>query len=194
MIENLNGFQITFWICAISGSLFFLINTIISFTSGLDNSTDISSHEISHDGIDGSDASFHLISLTSLTGFVMMFGWTGLAALEQAQLNAGISFLIAGLAGFITMYITALLFKSARKLISSGSVFEIENSVGKKGTVYAKIPKGGKGQIQVILADMTREIDAVSEDSEEIESNKSVEVVKVLDNTTVVVKICKGEN
>jgi hypothetical protein len=51
--------------------------------SGVDTDLDIVSHHTTHAGIDSPDAAVQLISLTSLTGFVMMFGWIGLTCYEQ---------------------------------------------------------------------------------------------------------------
>lgn len=188
MVENLNAYQMTFWFCALCGTGFFLINTVMSMISGVDTDLDIVSHHTTHEGIDSPDAAFQLISLTSLTGFVMMFGWIGLTCYEQFHLDPLMTFLCALSAGFITMYLTAKIFQSAKRLASNGSVFDISQALGKVAVVYARIPVDGKGQIQIAISSLTHELDALSSDNVVIESNTHVEVLRILDNTTVIVK------
>ena len=86
------------------------------------------------------------------------------------------------------MYLTAWMFSKAKKLVSSGSVFDINQALGKTATVYAKIPAQGKGQIQIVVADLTHEIDAISDNSTEIETNSSVRITAVIDQSTVKVQ------
>jgi hypothetical protein len=188
MVENLNAYQMTFWFCALCGTGFFLINTVMSMISGVDTDLDIVSHHTTHEGIDSPDAAFQLISLTSLTGFVMMFGWIGLTCYEQFHLDPLMTFLCALSAGFITMYLTAKIFQSAKRLASNGSVFDISQALGKVAVVYARIPVDGKGQIQIAISSLTHELDAISSDNVVIESNTHVEVIRILDNATVIVK------
>ena len=188
MVENLNAFQMTFWFCALCGTGFFLINTVLSMVSGVDTDLDIGSHHTTHEGIGSPDAAFQLISLTSLTGFVMMFGWIGLTSYEQFHLDPLLTFLCALSAGFITMFLTAKIFQSAKRLASNGSVFDISQALGKVAVVYARIPVDGKGQIQIAISSLTHELDALSSDNVVIESNTHVEVLRILDNTTVIVK------
>ena len=188
MFNNLDTYQITFWFCALFGTGFFILNTVASFLGGTDSGLDIASHQVSHEGISGTDAAFQLISLTSLTGFIMMFGWMGLAGYEQMKLGIPLAILIALIAGCGTMYLTAWMFSKAKKLVSSGSVFDINQALGKTATVYAKIPAQGKGQIQIVVADLTHEIDAISDNSTEIETNSSVRITAVIDQSTVKVQ------
>ena len=54
--------------------------------------------------------------------------------------------------------------------------------------MYARIPVDGKGQIQIAISSLTHELDALSSDNVVIESNTHVEVLRILDNTTVIVK------
>jgi membrane protein implicated in regulation of membrane protease activity len=86
------------------------------------------------------------------------------------------------------MLITAYLFKLARKLVSKGSVFSVDQVVGKRGTVYQRISADGRGKINVELNDSTREIEAIAEDKQDIDSFQTVEVVRVVDQRTVAVK------
>jgi hypothetical protein len=117
----------------------------------------------------------------------MMFGWVGLTCKHEFGLSILATSLIAFLGGLIAIFATALIFKSAKKLRSSGSVFRIEDAVGKQAVVYQRIPKGGVGKISLSLNEMTYEIDAMSHQNEELPSFISVQVLKKSDDKTVIV-------
>jgi len=80
------------------------------------------------------------------------------------------------------------LFNAARKLVSLGARFAIEDTIGMTASVYQRIPPDGRGMIQVAIDGMTREIEALSEDKVELESFQAVKVVRVVDHMTVTVK------
>lgn len=188
MLEGMDSYEIAFWVCAIAGTTLFFLKSLLLIVGGMDHELDIDSNEIAQDGLDSSDAAFKLLSINSITGFFMMFGWVGLACYVQAELIPILSLFGGTIAGLITMYLTAKLFQGARHLISNGSQFIIENTVGKTGSVYQEIPENGSGKIQITVDGITREIDAISADNQSINSFTTIEVVSVLNPTTVAVK------
>ena len=163
-----------FWFCALAGSGLFLIQFILIFF-GID-----SDH-------DGSFQDFKWLSKQALTGFLMMFGWIGLACKRELGFSAAGAAGIGVVAGMFAMLITGMIFKLARKLRSSGTVFRIEEAVGKEGSVYQRIPKDGIGKITISLGEMTHEIDAVSLSGEEVSSFSPVQIIKKMDERTVIV-------
>lgn len=175
-----------FWIFALAGTIFFVLRTILIFI-GADVEGDM-------EGIDAdmdthSDAAFDFISINTLTAFIMMFGWGGLTAYVQYKLSPTISILIGTVCGVATMFITAWIFASAKKLTSKGTVFKIEDTVGLNASVYQRIPASGTGKVNITLpGGILRELDAVSEDKVEIDSFKTVKVVNKIDNRTVSVR------
>lgn len=177
-----------FWVCAIFGSLFFIVRIILmllgnDFDSNIDD-LDHGQHMSTH-----SDAAFQLISINSLTAFIMMFGWGGLAAYIQYSLGNALSIIIATGSGFIAMFIIALLFKLAAGLTSKGAQFNIEDTVGLNASVYQRIPATGSGKVNVSMpGGILKELDAVSEDKVQIDSFKPVKVVKIVDNKTISVR------
>lgn len=146
--------------------------------------------DIEHGGEDihHQTGSFKLLTLHSLSGFFMMFGWVGLACTQQLQCNEYVAIGYALLAGFFTMMLTAFIFTWSRMLVSSGARFSIEQTVGLVGTVYQYIPGDGIGKIQVIVDGVTRELLARSCDGTDIESFLVVRIVSVLDYETVIVQ------
>lgn len=138
-----------------------------------------------------SDDAFQFLSLNTLVGFLMMFGWGGLAASRQHFYSAPISLIVAFCSGALFVWVTRILFKNAKKLVSSGTRFDIQKTVGCQGRVYQSIRENKRGVIQVISDNFTRELDALSIDNREIESFQAVEVIKVIDSKTVMVKRIK---
>ena len=196
LLQNATPLEWFFWFCALAGTVFFVLRVILmlvggAMESGMDADVGADTHiEMSHSAHDGtvSDTHFEFISVNSITAFFMMFGWVGLTCYKQFLLNGGLSVVIGFLAGVGCMLITAYLFRLARKLVSKGSMFSVDQAVGQRGTVYQQIPADGRGKINVVLNDTTREIEAVAEDQKEINSFQTIEVVRVVDQRTVAVR------
>ncbi len=165
-----------FWFCALAGSGMFLIQFLLYF-SGAD-ADDVDDHSAQH---------FKWLSKQAVTGFLMMFGWVGLACKRELGYAPLASTGWAIGAGLVVMLITGLVFRGARKLRSPGSVFRLEEVIGKEATVYQRIPKEGVGKISLSLHDMTHEVDAISLNGEEIASFSPVRVVKKTDERTVAI-------
>lgn len=195
MLFNLYSFlkessDLVFWASALFGTILFLLRLGTSILGS-------SSHEL--DDFDGTGwddgdvhhspaGSFKLFTMHSLSGFFMMFGWVGLACMKQLQYSHYVSMAIAFLAGIIVMIFTALIFKGALLLVSTGTRFDIKKTVGLIGSVYQQIPAQGQGKIHIVLDNVTREILAQSLNHHVIDSFKLVSVIRVLDHEVVIVK------
>lgn len=166
-----------YWFCAVSGSLMFLIQMLLSFFDGMD-----------YDDIDvGDDRLFKRLSIQAIAGFLMMFGLVGITCQKDFELSKGSTIMIAVAAGLATIFITNSIFKIAKKLQSSGSVFKIEDAIGKEAYVYQRISKGGVGKVTISLQQGSFEVDAVSNSQEELPSFTRVQIIKKIDDNTVVV-------
>ena len=163
-----------FWFCALSGSGLFLIQFVLFFI-GADAEDDSSSQN------------FKWLSKQTVTGFLMMFGWAGLACKKELGLTPLSSTAIAIAAGAVAMLISGAIFNFARKLRSTGTVFRLQDAIGKEASVYQRIPKGSAGKVSLSLHDVTHEIDAISLNGEEIDSFTQVQIIKKADERTVVV-------
>jgi hypothetical protein len=188
-ITSTGGFETTFWVCAIGGTVFFALRIVLVVFTGFG---DFGFHAdglgdgggdalgVDHDMAHDSDVAFQFLSVNSLTAFVMMFGWAGLAAYKQYGFGYFITGLIAVLAGVGMMLITSYLFVLARKLTTQGAGFSLSQAVGENASVYLRIPEGGTGKIQLNLNGILREIEAQSASGESIESFTNVKVLRVL--------------
>jgi len=185
--------EMFFWFCAFSGSAMLLIQLILNLF-GIAGHHDIGdAHDIGDDGITDSH-NFKWLSKQALSGFFTMFGWVGLACLKEFEFSISISVVIAFIAGILAMFVSGFIFKMAGKLHSSGTVFKIEDAIGLEATIYQRILKKEKGKILLSLDNLTREIDAIALNEEEIPSFAKVKIInKVDENTVSVVPIKTGD-
>lgn len=170
-----------FWFCALSGTGLFVIQFILNLFGG-----------DTHDNIDDVDGGidsgkFKWLSKQALTGFLMMFGWVGLTCRKEFNYSPMATFITAIAGGTLSIFVTGYIFRLANKLRSSGTVFRVEDAIGKEATVYQRIPKDGVGKISLSLHNLTYEIDAISHHLVELPSFTQVQILEKADEKTVVV-------
>jgi len=174
--------QNVFLCCAIVGGGLFLLRSVL-MVMGLGG-------EIHHHGadVDMSDAShgdspvaaLKLITIHSMTAFLLMFGLVGYLMLQNAK-TTGFTVIIAALAGVLTMVIIAKIFQSSRKLQSDGTIYP-QDIVGIEGSVYLVIRPGGVGKVQLTVRDALKVFDARAKDpAVEIKTGQRVKVVEAAD-------------
>jgi len=173
-----------FWFCALAGSGMFLIQFLINIF-GMGDHDDFDTSE-GHDSADMRKLKW--LSMQSITGFLMMFGWTAITCQEQFMLQNKTTMGIAFAAGLFAAFIIRSLLKLAKRLGSTGSIYKIEEAIGQEAYVYQRIPKGGVGKISMTLQHFTHEIDAISNHPEELPSFTRVKIIEKSDDNTVVVK------
>lgn len=182
--------DLVFWASALFGTVLFVLRLLATIIGGLgEELTD--GDDLMIDDVDEYHhyrGSFKIFTLHSVSGFFMMFGWVGLACVKQLRYDQHVAVLLSFVAGFVTMILTALIFKWAQLLVSSGTRFNIEKTVGMVGMVYQRIPKKEQGKIQLVVDGVTRELLARSHDNHDIESFCIIKVIGVLDYETVLVE------
>lgn len=196
LIDN-NPLGVTFLTAALIGSLFFFIKTLLLLLGSMVD-TDINDHgdtdysmehELDHHEVQTHDGhSLRIFSLHSLSGFLMMFGWTGLACSKQLNISPLGALFFACLAGLGTIFASGYLFSLSTKLQSKGTVFDTHKTVNKVASVYTRIPAHGIGKIQLEIDNITHELLAKSAHNTKIDSFKKVRVLRVLDKETVLVE------
>jgi membrane-bound ClpP family serine protease len=141
-------------------------------------------------GFLGLSLPLHLISIRGIIGFIMMFGWSGLA-FSLANIGSIWSFIFAFLTGLLMMLVIALIYYGISKLNEDGNV-AVADAIGKTCEVYLVIPsKGnGMGKVTIMMNGSLKEYDAISLD-EAISSGERAEVVDVINDKLVVIKMEK---
>lgn len=193
-MAGLSWIEIIYWASTIVGGTLFLLRVILMFMGGgfsddgLDSALDSGHLEISGEHADA-DLSFKLLSVQGLTSFFMMFGLVGLALLK-ADVPVFLTVLGGMLAGLVTVAISGLIFSQMKRLQTEGTI-DIQNTVGKEGSVYLTIPKQGSGQVQVITQGSLKIFDAVSSNKSVIATGEKIHVVGVAGGNTLIVEKVK---
>jgi hypothetical protein len=133
------------------------------------------------------------ITIRGLLAFFSVGGWV--AFILDDVVSSALAALFGALAGVIAAYLLQLAFEATMKLESSGNI-DYANAIGKRAVVYIRVPKNGtaKGKVVMTLQSRYVEIDAITEEEEDLLTNSQVEVVGTRNRTTLVVrKSTKGE-
>lgn len=181
------GHALWFTIPALIGTGIFLLRILLMMLggAGLDIHHDVDIHP-GDAHADPGDA-FKLLSVQSVSAFLMGFGWGGIGGLKGSGFSELTSIALGVVAGGAMVWLVGMLLRAAWSLQSSGNV-RIENTVGADGTVYVSIPEYGKGrgQVNVVVDDRQRTYDAIS-GGPALASQTRVKVIGVNDDNTLTV-------
>lgn len=195
MFDNLGGVDKFFLFCAVIGGSMFLMRSILLFVGlggedldggDLGDGVDLADGDGVDFGEDGTPtADFKMLSLHSLTAFLLMFGLMGFLIMhhygEKFVWLAAVASLLTGL---ITMFIIAKLFSWSRKLQSDGTIYP-KDTIGCEGSVYLGIPPGGIGKIRIVVNGALKVFDARC--NEAATHLKTGDRIKVVDTGDVLV-------
>lgn len=180
--------------CAALGTTLFALRIVAMMMFGLG---DIESHDIEHidqHGVDHHDmTAAKILTLHSIAGFLMMFGWISLLHSATPEAHLITSYAVGSIAGFMMIAITLMLMRLAILLEGKGAQFRIEESIGKLAEVYQEIPATDFGKIHVTMHGTTRELLARSAQQQTIPSFTNVIITKVINNEAVEVIIQSEE-
>ncbi|HEU0078082.1 MAG TPA: hypothetical protein VFQ76_10565 [Longimicrobiaceae bacterium] len=171
-----------FWVCALAGGGFILLQSLMGLMGLDDHGHDVGDHPSTHAG-DG----LNLLSLRSIAAGLTFFGLTGLAALEWGFPRL-LALPTAAVAGIGVAAGVALVMRGMRRMESDG-VVRVEGAVGHPATVYLSIPGGraAPGKVQMFLQGRTVEYKAVSRDP--LPTGAAVVVVDVVAPDTLEVAL-----
>lgn len=181
-LENYEPLLKAFWYIALPVSLFFSLQTIMTFVGLSDGETDMDS--------DTGDVEmpFEIFTLRNLINFLLGFSWTGISFYNTIE-NKTILIVVALIVGLLFVAIFFMLIKQILKLSENNS-FKIESTLNQTAQVYLTIPaeKSGRGKILISIKGAYHELDAMTLTSEKILSNTSVKVVAIENNVLIVEK------
>lgn len=198
-IEALTGLQKAFFIIGVIGTTVFLIQFVLMLIGGdshgdSDVSVDTSEagdfngapHGTDVDTVHtDSDLGLKLLSIQSLSVFLMMFGLVGLAVSKGGKYGDGVAF-IAGIGvGFLFMYLVAKMFAFFKSLQNSGTL-DIRNAIGQEARVYLTIKPDEPGQVEIVIQEHLKILSARSKDNSRIPTDARVRVVHVANNVLIV--------
>lgn len=183
-LENYEPLLKGFWYIALPVSLFFLLQTVMTFMGVGGTDTDV---ELETENHDSTDAPFELFSLRNLINFLLGFSWSGISFYNAIE-NKVILIAVATLVGAIFIALFFFTIKQILKLNENNS-FSLEKTINQTATVYLTIPekKSGSGKIQISINGSFHELQALSE-NEKIETGSIVKVVRVESNSILIVE------
>jgi hypothetical protein len=175
----------TYWIIALIGSAIFLVIFVLTFIGGGDTDMDADSTDFQDD--DGG-VGFQFFTLKNVIAFFTIFGWTGVVCIDN-QLSTSLTLIISSVAGLVMMVLTSLLFFWMNSLAQSGTL-KIKNAIGAIGEVY--LPIGAKrkniGKVQIKVQGSLRELEAITDEEEDLKTSTLVEVTEIVSAELLLVK------
>lgn len=181
----LSGFEQVYWLFAGVGSmlfLFVLVTTILGGEAdGLDGDVDVDVE--SDTGI-----GFQFLTFKNLVAFFTLFGWIGISCISYGM-GKGMTVVLSIIAGLIMMFIMAFLILQISKLVSSGTL-QMKNAVGHLGQVYLTVGASSSrvGKVQVTVQGTLRELEALTNETSDLETGTVVKVTGVTDNGMLIVE------
>ena len=178
-------FEKIYWIVAIAGSVILLILIVMTLVGG--DVDDLGDVDADIDGDTG--IGFQFLSFKNLMGFLTIFGWSGLACLDNG-LSTGLTIFISVICGLLMMLAMASLFYYLAKLQSSGTL-NLKNAKDQIGEVYLTI--GAKrsriGKVSVNVQGTLRELQALTDEDQDLVQGNVVKVHDVTDTGILIVNL-----
>ncbi len=186
---TLSGTEHFFWIMALFSSAVFLIVFVVNLLGfDADSDFDMDTQVDLDSDTDFGHGDFPVFSLKAITAFLTFFSWTGvLLTGEGRSLWQIIPY--SFLSGIIAMALVVFLLKKFSDLTESGNADPLD-LIFEQGDVYLPIPPGqkGKGKVHVTLNKSLREMNAVTEDKEEIHTGERIRVLEILPENVLLVE------
>ena len=175
--EGMSTLEQTYWGFALLGSVVFLIIFILTFIGGGDADMDADASDFEAD--DGG-VGFQFFTFKNIVAFFTIFGWTGITCIDNG-LSTGLTLILSIIAGLLMMVLTTSLFFWMHKLAESGTL-KMKNAIGVIGEVY--LPIGAKrskmGKVQIKVQGSLRELEAITDNEEELKTGTMVKVTKIV--------------
>jgi hypothetical protein len=181
---SLGNFEKIYWGIAMVSTLLFLVILLFTFIGG-DMPDDLP------DDFDGGGA-FQFFTFRNMVGFFTLFAWSGIACL-RADLSNTNTVIISVLCGLVMMSAMAGLFYLISNLTASGSL-EVKNAIGAVGEVYLNIGprRTSIGKVQVKVQGTLREMDALTDENEELLFGNVIRVTGIINDQILLVEKLKS--
>lgn len=194
MWGDMTAFQQVFFVLAIVATVVMVILIIMMFigmdeADGFDadvDDVDFDIDDINNEPISGIGG-LRILTIRGVLAFLSVGGWT--TYLLSGVVAEWIAGLIGAAAGAVASVLLAYALHAALKLESSGNL-DYHSAVGKHAMVYIRIPaeRNGRGKILMNHQGKMVEVDALTDEKEDLLRNSKVEVVSLDDDTTLIVK------
>jgi hypothetical protein len=180
--DRLQGLEQVLWGIALLFSFLFVLQNTLSFFA--DAGHDHNGHG---DTDTGDGDGFRFFSPGNLITFFTLFGWAGLAAYHSG-ISAGWVLAIGAASGYFMVVLLYFVLNWIVRLRQSGTL-QMSNALSKVGETYLRIPAGrkGLGKIHIQVQGRLSELDAMTDDAEDIATGKPVKVTGILNEQILLV-------
>ncbi|MRI01941.1 hypothetical protein GH721_15465 [Kriegella sp. EG-1] len=180
-------FEKVYWTVALIASVMLIILLILTLIGG--DADDFDGGDVDAD-IDGDTGiGFQFLSFKNLMGFLTIFGWSGIACLD-AGMSKTLTVLISIVCGLLMMLAMATLFYYLGKMQSSGTL-KLKNALNQVGEVYLTIGANRSkiGKVSVTVQGTLRELEALTDEENDLVLGNVVRVKNVTDNGILIVEL-----
>ncbi len=182
----LSLFEKIYWITALISSGIFLVLIVLTLIGG---DADDMGGDVDAEVDGDSGIWFQFLSFKNLMGFFTIFGWSGIACLDNG-LSTSITVIISVICGLLMMTAMAALFYYLAKLQSSGTL-KLKNALNQIGEVYLTV--GGNrssiGKVSINVQGTLRELEALTDEKNDLVQGNVVQVKEVTDNGILIVQL-----
>lgn len=206
--DAFSSFEKVFWYIAIPFSVILFIQMILTFAgmggsdADVGGGSDVSDfdgdvdadmdaagdYDSMDDNIDATPP-FHFFTIRNFVAFFTLFGWAGIAAIENG-IGKTWTIAIAIGAGMIAMLAVSGLFYFMGKLVDGGGTLKISNALNKVGDVYIPIKAnaGSIGKVQITVQGSLREMQAITKGDADLKTGTVVKVTGIASNNILIVE------
>ncbi len=181
--QALESFEKIYWVIALLFSSLFVTQLIISFAGGDGDSMGDADLSIGDD--DGMGSQY--FTFKNAVAFFTIFGWVGVAGVG-AGWSHPLIITVGVLSGLAMVALLVFMLSRIMKLQQSGTM-QIQNAVQQLGHTYLYIPgnRKGTGKVQLKVQGSIHELEALTDDSEDIPTGRPVKVTGVIGNDLLLV-------
>lgn len=179
-------FEKIYWVTALVSSVIFAVLIIMTLIGG--DADDVGGDVDAE--IDGdSGIGFQFLSFKNLMGFFTIFGWSGIACLDNG-LTTGLTVAISVFCGLLMMTAMAALFYYLAKLQHSGTL-KLKNALNQIGEVYLTIGANRSriGKVSINVQGTLRELEALTDENNDLTQGNVIKVKEVTDNGILIVQL-----
>ena len=180
----LANFEKVYWAISIIASVIFLVLIALTFIGGDADDFGVVDSDIEGD----TGIGFQFLSFKNLVGFFTIFGWSGIACIAENASHT-VTIIVSVISGLLMMTAMATLFYYLSKLTSSGSL-KLKNAIGDMGEVYLTVGanRSNIGKVHVKVQNSLRELDAITDHSEDLKQGAVITVTDVITNGILLIK------
>jgi hypothetical protein len=177
---QLKGFELILWGIALLFSVLFVIQTIASFFIGGDSDVDDFSS-------DGHGDAYQFFTVRNMIVFFTMFGWAGLTAYHSGIPNVWV--IVIGVSSGVLMIAILYFLMTKTKRLKHDGTLQMKNAISQIGETYLRIPakRGGIGKVQIHVQGRLVELEAMTDDQQDIATGRPIKVVNTLNESILLV-------